>query len=280
MDAPDPKQPAPVRRQRLAAYALVLRGPDLLLTQLSDTTTRPGAWTLPGGGVKHGEHPRTALAREVYEEAGLRVEAGQLLDVGSSHFTGTAPNGVLEDYHAIRLFFEVDVGLDAPDPRVVETDGTTAAVAWAPLDDVTNGRWPVVQTVRDALAAHVLPGLATALARQLHDALGRPGPAPEPTAAPASWRHQRDHLGRELAAYEAAAAAGDVVGVAGALAGLLQAVTGTALLHGVPLAAVLAEVHRARMAELARSSSGAQDQVPPDIAGALAWAAAVERASR
>lgn len=33
-----------------------------------------GRWELPGGGLEHGEDPRTGLAREVEEEIGLKVE--------------------------------------------------------------------------------------------------------------------------------------------------------------------------------------------------------------
>ena len=52
---------APVRR--IAAYAVVgRRGSDgdreeFLLVRNSDRSGTPGVWSLPGGGVDHGEHP-------------------------------------------------------------------------------------------------------------------------------------------------------------------------------------------------------------------------------
>ena len=138
----------------MAAYALVLRDGAVLLTQLSGRTTRPGAWTLPGGGLNHGEDPRDALVREVYEETGLHAVPGRLLDLHSIHHEGVAPDGVLEDYHAVRVVFEATVPPDAPPPRVVEHDGTTSAVAWVPLDDIVTGRLEVVELVHIAIAAH------------------------------------------------------------------------------------------------------------------------------
>ncbi|CAB4696551.1 unannotated protein [freshwater metagenome] len=71
MSGPD----LPVRR-RLAAYALVVRGGDVLLTRLSARVTDDELWTLPGGGVEHGEDPRAAVVREVHEETGLEVSVG------------------------------------------------------------------------------------------------------------------------------------------------------------------------------------------------------------
>ncbi len=145
------------RRQRFAAYALVLRdrpsGQEILLTQLSDITTRPGAWTLPGGGVEHGEDPRAAVIREVQEETGLTVVVGRLLDVHSLHHEGIAPDGTLEDYHAIRLVFEASSAPQAPNPRVVELHGTTADARWLRLDDVVGDSETTVGLVGWALAA-------------------------------------------------------------------------------------------------------------------------------
>lgn len=65
-----------------------------------------------------------------------------------------APNGVLEDYHAIRVVFEASVPGDAPPPRVIEQDGTTSAVSWVPLEDISTGRLEVVELVRVAISAH------------------------------------------------------------------------------------------------------------------------------
>jgi 8-oxo-dGTP diphosphatase len=99
--------------------------------------------------------------REVREETGLSVTVGRLLDVHSMHQVAPSPNGVLEDYHAIRLVFEATVAADAPDPRVVEVDGTTADARWLPEQSVGESE-SVVDLVRWALAAAARSGAAPA----------------------------------------------------------------------------------------------------------------------
>jgi 8-oxo-dGTP pyrophosphatase MutT (NUDIX family) len=143
----------PFRLQRVAAYALVRRsggdGAEVLLTRLSGRAAHPGAWTLPGGGVDHGERPAAALAREVREECGLPCEVGELLGVHDTHFSGQAPSGRIEDYHGVHLIFAASVG--PGQPRVAEVDGTTDAVAWVPVADVESGAVDVLDLVRHAL---------------------------------------------------------------------------------------------------------------------------------
>ena len=140
----------PARRQRVAAYALCRRGDTVLLSRISARGAHPGSWTLPGGGVDHGESPRAAVAREVAEESGLSCVVGELLDVHDLHFSGTAPDGRHEDFHGVHLVFAVTV-TDDGEPRVAEEDGTTDAVAWVSLADVEAGTVPVLDVVRHAL---------------------------------------------------------------------------------------------------------------------------------
>ena len=138
----------PYRLQRVAAYALVTRGrggqEELLLTRLSPRAAHPGRWTLPGGGVDHGEHPSLALAREVEEECGLPCRVGELVGVHDTHFAGTAPSGRIEDYHGVHLVFRATVA--DGEPRVLEQDGTTDAVAWVPAADIGSGEVDVLSS--------------------------------------------------------------------------------------------------------------------------------------
>ena len=141
----------PLRMQRVAAYALVRREGRVLLTRLSARPAHPGAWTLPGGGLDHGEPPVVALAREVDEECGVTCRVGDLLGVHDTHFSGAAPSGRWEDYHGVHLIFEGIVADDA-EPRVAEVDGTTDAVAWVDEADIASGAVPVLDVVTHALA--------------------------------------------------------------------------------------------------------------------------------
>ncbi len=131
----------PPRRQRIAAYAVLVRGAgenrQVLLTRMSDRTRIQGLWTLPGGGIDHGEDPRDAVRREVYEETGLHVEPERVLDVHSTHFTGARADGRVEDYHGVHLIFAARVLPESQgvEPRVVEEDGSTDLAVWVRLAD-------------------------------------------------------------------------------------------------------------------------------------------------
>lgn len=143
----------PHRKQRVAAYALVRRDGNVLLTRVSSRGHHSGAWALPGGGIDHGETPRDTVVREVQEECGVTCEVGALVDVHSAHFRGTAPSGRDEDFHAVSLIFEARVP-DASRVRVAEDGGTTDAVAWHPVRDVLSGAVKTLDVVPAALEAH------------------------------------------------------------------------------------------------------------------------------
>lgn len=140
----------PFEMQRIAAYALVIRDGSVLLTRISERGFHSGSWTLPGGGIDHGESPRLALEREVREECGVGCTVGELLDVHDLHFGGTSPSGRDEDFHGLHLIFEVGVSGDE-EPHVVEVDGTTDAVAWVPIAEVGSGERAVLELVTHAL---------------------------------------------------------------------------------------------------------------------------------
>ena len=56
-------------------------------------------------------------------------------------------DGRRSDYHALRIVYDGWVPPDAPEPRVVEVDGSTVDSAWLPLGDVLDGTVPTVPMV-------------------------------------------------------------------------------------------------------------------------------------
>lgn len=63
---------------RVVAAAIVDAG-RVFAARRAPGMTRAGLWELPGGKVEPGETDAEALAREVAEELGLRVEVGAFL---------------------------------------------------------------------------------------------------------------------------------------------------------------------------------------------------------
>lgn len=130
----------------------MVRDREVLLARISGSGFgTAGTWTLPGGGVDHGEHPEDSLRREVREETGLEVVVGAILGVFSRHFTGLSPIGVLEDFHGVHLIYHAVVASVPDEPRVVELDGTTDAVAWVSVERALAPTFPAAEVVRYGL---------------------------------------------------------------------------------------------------------------------------------
>ena len=140
--------------QRVAAYAVILRGDDILLSRLAPRVTPDELWTLPGGGIEHGEEPRLAVLREIHEETGLEAQVSETSRVYSAHMPGVRRQGRVVDAQAIRIVYDGWVLPNAPEPRVVEVDGSTVEAAWVPVADVRAGIVPVVPMVLEALNDH------------------------------------------------------------------------------------------------------------------------------
>lgn len=138
----------PTQVQRVSAYGIAVREGAILLTRLSAKAHLPGRWTLPGGGIDHGEAPKATVVREFAEETGLTAVVGDLVDAHSIHLAGTAPSGRTEDFHGVQLLYRVEVG--AGEPHVIESDGTSDDARWVPIAEIEQGL-PVLEVVRVAL---------------------------------------------------------------------------------------------------------------------------------
>ncbi|MEU1037214.1 NUDIX hydrolase [Streptomyces sp. NPDC005551] len=117
---------------RVAAYAVCVRDGQLLLARwvAGDGSKR---WTLPGGGMDHGEDPYDTLVREAEEETGYAVEPMTLLGVDSVRRAHPRRLGRTADFHGLRIVYEARI---TGGELRHETNGSTDMAAWHPLDAV------------------------------------------------------------------------------------------------------------------------------------------------
>jgi 8-oxo-dGTP diphosphatase len=156
------ERPALVRRLRVSAYAVCLSEGRLLLARWVSPNGRVRLWTLPGGGIEHGEDPLDAMTREVDEETGYQVEAERLLGIDSSHGPSNPDSGYVDDFHGVRIVYSARiVGGRLRD----EVGGSTDRAEWFGLDAVPGlARVPLVD---NALALHRDPPPTGRLDRHL-----------------------------------------------------------------------------------------------------------------
>lgn len=127
-------------RTRVSTYGVAIQNGHILMTQLAEYCTRGGSWTLPGGGMDHGEQPQEALFREVYEETGLEVLTCSLFDAKSYSESRNGP------YLAVQLLYRITV---QGEPCVMEKGGSTADVAWIPIRKIAT--LPMVPFVSEVI---------------------------------------------------------------------------------------------------------------------------------
>jgi 8-oxo-dGTP diphosphatase len=115
----------------LVAAAVVIEARRVLVTQRKAGTHLEGAWEFPGGKVHPGENPRDALRRELAEELGIDVVAGEIVDVTFHRYEDVGKAVLL-------MFFEATRVPGSADPRALDVAG----FAWATADDLDPSRFP------------------------------------------------------------------------------------------------------------------------------------------
>jgi 8-oxo-dGTP diphosphatase len=93
--------------RKIAAYGLCSDSSGrILLVRASARSGTPGAWSLPGGAVDHGEHPLDTVVRETAAETGLSVHVARLRDV-LADMRALPGRGIV--LHTDRLLYEVTI---------------------------------------------------------------------------------------------------------------------------------------------------------------------------
>jgi 8-oxo-dGTP pyrophosphatase MutT (NUDIX family) len=95
----------------------------VLLTRRAPQKSFPGTWENSGGAVKAGETSRQAVARELFEDTGIRAEESefQLLETGRER-------NIHYDYYCLKR--------NTPLSEIVLLPGETDGVRWATFAQV------------------------------------------------------------------------------------------------------------------------------------------------
>ena len=101
-------------------------------------------YNLPGGGQDYQENLREAVARECYEEAGVRIEVGELLLVGD-FIARRAADDPRDNIHQVEFYFAGQL-MAGERPRLgAGADDEQIGVEWVPLDELADVQFfPVV----------------------------------------------------------------------------------------------------------------------------------------
>lgn len=78
-----------------------------LFGKRSETVNKPGLWNFFGGHIDPNEDPRTALLRELSEEAGFEVAGGDLLSFGGVNGAEIRDIGYVEALRELHYFLLV-----------------------------------------------------------------------------------------------------------------------------------------------------------------------------
>lgn len=135
---------------RLAAYALLTRDGQILLTWFNGSRQAEPSWSMPGGGVEFDESLEDAVVREVFEETGYRVEVGGVL--AEHHFTAPARDG-RRPFRSQRFILAGTI--TGGRLGTTEVGGSTDFAQWVPIADLPGlePRADIIDVARSLLDA-------------------------------------------------------------------------------------------------------------------------------
>ena len=138
-------------RPIIGVGAVIVRDDCALLVRRA-TEPLKGEWSVPGGVLELGEKLRDGAAREAFEETGLHVEVGDVLDVFDSIFTDDDGRS---RYHYVLIDF-----LCRPLSGEAIPGSDVSAVLWVSESQLA------ALNLRDSIAQVVRKGLAEARSAQ------------------------------------------------------------------------------------------------------------------
>ncbi|MEO1406708.1 MAG: 8-oxo-dGTP diphosphatase MutT [Pseudomonadota bacterium] len=113
----------------VVAAALFNKDNEVLLAQRPEGKSMAGLWEFPGGKIDPGETPEAALARELHEELGIKVNETSLKPI-------TFASHGYPDFHLLMPLFSCRDWIGAP----VSNEGQL--LRWVSLDAVSQYEAP------------------------------------------------------------------------------------------------------------------------------------------
>lgn len=127
----DPNAPKTTMGAHLGANAIITCGDKILLERRRDSDT----WGLVGGGVKKYEEPIDAIAREVWEELGLRISKGKFRKLSVYGEPGRI--AAYRDGSIWRMVIVV-FALELPEDTVLRISKESRQLGWFTRDELKN----------------------------------------------------------------------------------------------------------------------------------------------
>lgn len=121
---------------RVSSCAVCLKDGQVLLSRWADPRDPAHKlWSIPGGGIHHGEDPYDAAVREVREETGYDIEVDELLGMHTRVTPAPPVASEQVEFHSLRIFYAAHIV--AGELRD-EAGGSSDRAAWVDLDKVAD----------------------------------------------------------------------------------------------------------------------------------------------